>query len=923
MANVEFPEKISGQWIYLKRLKNRQDVSVLLRHSFFAPEDMEGEPVLLVSGNTSYQLFINGRLAGVGPRVHQSPGTSYIDAHEIGFYLEPGNNLISFHIHRCNDQTRGDFLRTPGMWCQLQCAGKTLLQSDESWEIMALENFNLRRPRVSSDGRFSSFTDMRVIPAGWNVAGKDSGIPWEKPDSLVMPGLSGTLIELHPVPPAVVSSEPIEFESVCRGEVKAAAGFSCCPFAPESVGKVGAAAAYVFCDEEQTLKLKIYSDDPCKLFCNKNLICDCDSARGTDIEMTFSPGMNRLALFSKLSCSTMGVMFTGHNWPADLTFLSDMLDTADPGWCVGTVARLKYGECTPAVRIESLPDLKVVTTEKQLVNDVWDWLDNADLAAVEGEKSLLSEGEFALFKLPEMSYGNIRCPIFASEGDIVDLVVGTDLGENRLFPHCANGNDRELISCICREGENELSSFIPADCRCVLVFVRKAKSCVKIDTPVFDELLKNSNRECTFSCSDPFWNKLWENGRNVLARSCVAVFPADGCRSHDAYLLDSFWESANAAAVFGDAGYITARLRQFAGTQLENGAIVSLSAGTGYEQGLFHMFFFPGWILYNYRLTGNMVEMRSLMPQLEGAKKYLISFFDEESGLLSPEAAGKNSDAESDFVVSCRLPVVMNALFCRFMMSASEVFDLVERSFDARECRRLFRKVSKELADKFYDAQAGLFSDYPLTGEDSEIEFSLLGNFFPLLAGVKTGECFENFVRTFFDFETAAAKTIEAESPYFHYLFVDMLFSLGQKEWGARYLRRYWSLRMSENGVWKDPVSNIVQVSRFSDGHTIVPNSILLREILGIRMAEPAFTLVYFDPAYDLVEQCEAAVPTIYGRMHVTWKKQPDGGLEVNIYSSHPLKVMPELPEEILKKSTFRLSENVTLVKAAAKELKA
>ena len=128
---------------------------------------------------------------------------------------------------------------------------------------------------------------------------------------------------------------------------------------------------------------------------------------------------------------------------------------------------------------------------------------------------------------------------------------------------------------------------------------------------------------------------------------------------------------------------------------------------------------------------------------------------------------------------------------------------------------------------------------------------------------------------------------------------------------------------MSENGVWKDPVSNIVQVSRFSDGHTIVPNGILLREILGIRMAEPAFTLVYFDPAYDLVEQCEAAVPTIYGRMHVTWKKQPDGGLEVNIYSSHPLKVMPELPEEILKKSTFRLSENVTLVKAAAKELKA
>ena len=57
MGNVTFPEKISGQWIYLKRLKNRQDMSVLLRRNFFAPEDMDGDPILLVSANTSYQLF--------------------------------------------------------------------------------------------------------------------------------------------------------------------------------------------------------------------------------------------------------------------------------------------------------------------------------------------------------------------------------------------------------------------------------------------------------------------------------------------------------------------------------------------------------------------------------------------------------------------------------------------------------------------------------------------------------------------------------------------------------------------------------------------------------------------------------------------------------------------------------------------------
>lgn len=923
MGNVTFPEKISGQWIYLKRLKNRQDMSVLLRRNFFAPEDMDGDPLLLVSANTSYQLFINGRLAGVGPRAHQSPGTSFIDAHEIGFYLEPGNNLISFHIHRCNDLERGDFLRTPGVWCQLQCGGKTLLQSDESWEIMALENFNLPRPRVSLRGRLSTFTDMRIRPAGWNISGKEAGKQWGKPDSSVMPGLSGALIELHPVPPAVISSEPVEFETVCRGQVSAPQGFSCCPFMPESVGRVGAAAAYVFCEESRSLKLKIYSDDPCKLFCNKEMIFECSNARGKEIEIIFASGMNRITLFSKLSYSSMGVMFTGSPWPAELTFLSDMLDTADPGWCVGTVSRLKYEDCTPAVRVEALPDLMVIPTEKQHVNDIWDWLDNARIMAVDRDKEFLKEGEFALFKLPKLTYGSVRCPIIASDGDIVDLIIGTELGENRLFPQCANINDREVISCICREGENELSSFIPADCRCVLFYVRKAEKCVKVAPPVFDELLMNSNRECTFSCSDPFWNQIWQNGKSVLARSSVAVFPSDGCRSHDAYLLDSFWESVNTAAVFGDAGYITSRLRQFAGSQLENGSIVSLSSGAGYDQGLFHMFFFPGWILYNYRFTGNMVELRSLMPKLDAAKKYLMSLLDEERNLLSQEAVENCSGCETDPVVSCRLPVVMNALFCRFMLSASEVFELAERSFDARECRRLVQRVTKELIVSFYDAEAGLFSNYPLTGGETEIEFSLLGNFFPLLAGIKTGECFETFVRTFFDFETAEAKTVEAESPYFHYLFAEMLFALGQREWGARYLKRYWSSRMSDAGAWKDPVSNVIHVSRFSEGHTVVPNTLLLREFLGIRIGEAAFSLVYFDPAYDLLDQCEAAIPTIYGRMHVTWKKQPDGGLEVNIYSSHPMKVMPALSEDMLKKSTFCLSENVMLVKSSVKEQEA
>ena len=89
---------------------------------------------------------------------------------------------------------------------------------------------------------------------------------------------------------------------------------------------------------------------------------------------------------------------------------------------------------------------------------------------------------------------------------------------------------------------------------------------------------------------------------------------------------------------------------------------------------------------------------------------------------------------------------------------------------------------------------------------------------------------------------------------------------------------------------------------------------------MGIRAAEPAHSLIYLDPAYDFVDHAEAAVQTAFGRVHISWKKQSDGGLAINIYSSHPLKVMPEFPEDLLKKSLLCLSENVTLVRSVVKE---
>ena len=923
MNNVQFPENVSGQWIFLERLKESNDTGVLARRKFTLSGEINDDFILLVSANTSYQLFVNGRLAGVGPRTHQNMGTSYIDAHEIGFYLEPGNNLIAFCVHNSPDSESGDFSRIPGLWCQLQCGTKTLLKSDDSWQMMALDEFFLPRSRTAAGGRLGTFTDLRLIPADWNDPESSCDDGWVKPDVLVPPGSEGAWMELHPVPPAVVSAEVLEFKGLRRGYAARRPFCSTCSFSQAAPGRTGAAVSYVFCEDEMFFKVKLYADAPFKLFCNKAEIFNAPSASGEEIELPFTRGFNRLVLFAKTQRNGMGVMFCASQAPEGIVFLTDMLETADPGWCVGSIERLKYEECTSAVRVEFLKDLSIVPVTESDMTDVWDWLKNAEIRPVEEKDPALKEGEMILFQLPRMAYGCVRLGLSAGAGDIVDVIIGTEADENSLFPRCANGGDREVVSAICREGENVISAMVPADCSCILVYLRKSGGTVTLNEVVFDELSRNFNRECTFNCSDPFWNDVWQTGRNAISRSCVALFPADGCRKHDRFLMDSFLESINVAAVFGDTGYIASRLRQLAGGQLENGAIPALSGGAGYEKALFHMFFFPSWMLYNYRFSGNLVELNSMLPKLDGAKRYLVSLLDEERSLIGMEWTGEYEGSEKDPIACCRLPGVLNALFCRFMMSASEIYDLAARPFDARECRRYMRHVSKALAENFFDAEAGLFSDFPLTGADGKAEFSLAGNFFPIFAGVKTHECFENFVKTFFDFDSCSCRTFEGESPYFHYPFAEMLFALGQKDWAFRYMAKYWRSRLDlDKGVWREPVSGDIRTSSFSGGSVFVPNVFLIREIVGVRLAEPAHAVIYFDPAWELVEYADAAIPTALGRIHISWKKEPEGGLEVNIYSSHPLKVMPELSEEMLRKSTFRLSENVTLVKSAAKEEK-
>ena len=88
----------------------------------------------------------------------------------------------------------------------------------------------------------------------------------------------------------------------------------------------------------------------------------------------------------------------------------------------------------------------------------------------------------------------------------------------------------------------------------------------------------------------------------------------------------------------------------------------------------------------------------------------------------------------------------------------------------------------------------------------------------------------------------------------------------------------------------------------------------MVREIAGIRAADPAHSAVYFSPALTLTDFVDMTLPTSSGIIRLHWEKVADGGLKILIESTYPQRLLPELTPEQLAATEFTLSENVTLL---------
>ena len=920
MERERLPEQIRGNWIWHREGLESNDCFMLLRKEFML-DDPGLEARLWISANSVYQLFVNDRLIGGGPRPHTNPDRAYADCYEVGVALQSGLNLIGLVV-RYDARLHAGTRRTPGVWCQLEVDHRPVVWTGPDWRLHPGAALAAPRGRRGEHRSFCDYRNLIDYPRNWLLPTYRPESDWLEPELVLHPGTGGTALELHPVAPPQVEDQ-LFFDPRERGTFRRPEAWTALHFdALRSQGAgTYAGCTFLFSEKPVTWSLVLFADDPTRLFCNNQLVMAADRSFGQRLELHLVPGWNRLLVFQQPAEHGCGLTMifpelTGH----DLRIYQDTLAEALPAWNLAGPLRLPMSDATPSLKFERLhsqtfiPQLDRLTDPEALLR-----FSQFQPAAGERKAQTLATGEYEVFRLDTLRYGYARVELTADAGDVVDFTLGFRREKSGFTT--AGRERRSTHTLVCREGLNLFLNFIPDPAEYLLITVRRARHGVNVQLAAFDELSRPYPAQTFFSSASAELNELWRVGASGIRRSTGFIPPPMADEEHDQYLLDAYLDAMNVVTLYGDYHYSAARLRQFVAAQYENGDIPPLSLDGRHSSQLHQLFFLPAWMLFNYRYSGDRRELAELRPHLDMALEFFEALQDPETGLLHQLDRRAARRGRLSAQQAAGEPTYLNALLCRFLLSSADIYDLLNNKGTAVRCRKQMKRIVAALRENHFDADAGLFTENARdASRNGQSGARLFANLTALLGGVMPLENFEHFFFSYFNFDPPFDRYAEAQTPYFNFLFMELLFSLELSDWAFRYFIDYWRRhRCPEPAAWsfggdrRDPAS-----IRFNNGLLYAPNPVLLREVAGIRPAEPGFSAIYLHPASQLTDWVDVTLPTVNGRLRIRWEKLPDNGLSILIDANFPLKVLPELSPEALQQTEFELSESVILLKPPA-----
>jgi alpha-L-rhamnosidase len=686
-----------ARWIWQQGEASPRNLWLRLRRAFRSAQNVQ-RATLLVSADSRYEIFINGKWLGTGP-VRSFPWYYSYDQYDITSLLKSDQgNIVAARVVHWGDHTFQYIRGRGGFLCEivLELAnGQTEhIVSDENWQISPDAAFIRNTPRISIQQPFEEQYDARREEDGWMLSGSLTD-GWEAPQ-VIGPVGTAPWNTLAPRRIPFLTRDPVMPTRVLAAELaQPLPGYRWCfdlrhRYAPpstglraEPIGERGRAfATEIIAPQACTITIYAEADYDTKyMFCNGQRLTHLPTT------VDLHPGRN---LF----------MLTGSEWPSllfstteSLTFDASSIVPDAPADCVWAyigpfderdealikqLATTDPASWPPVPRLaisvsENMVDIQQLTSTQRFLlpsNGFCDItidrpqprqrIEGERLPLVENVVNLLHQNAqyTTLYPQPDSDVhlvidfdreliGYPVLELDASEGTIVDINFFEGIDDSGIF-----WTDllRNSLRYVCREGHQTFHSHQRRGFRYASLTVREASRPIKLYN--LHSLLSTYpvEQRGRFACSDPLLTNIWAVGAYTV-QLCMEDTYTD-CPAYE----QTFWvgdarNSALVNAVAFGAYDLTDRCLRLTGQSLSRQLdiikpphlrdlphLTTDHVGSGWFSQIPMWTFLWIWNVWeHYQITSDKASLAALYPDVRECLQRCLGYLTERDLLDFPD----------------------------------------------------------------------------------------------------------------------------------------------------------------------------------------------------------------------------------------------------------------------------------------------
>ncbi len=495
------------------------------------------------------------------------------------------------------------------------------------------------------------------------------------------------------------------------------------------------------------------------------------------------------------------------------------------------------------------------------------------------------EGSYVIFDFGREVFGNLSIDIEAPANSILELAHSDGIFEGRI--HSLLGSYRFADRFVLRAGRQTVDQRLHArGFRYLQLTLRDFSSPVRIHGVTLVSRSYFRNPPATFSCSDPFLNRLWTMCTNTIRACSSDTFMDCPWREQAFWINDQAATSLYYLALTGDPVFAAHNLRIGADGARPDGLIPPVYPSQTYRAFPILPSLWTFTLSDYYQYTGDQETLKQLLPVMERALGIYETWRDTD-GLIADQddmwnfvdwgyRGGQPKTAPGGKTA------VLNMLIAAAYKRAAGLEQVFGHSGRATEYLDRSRQSVAAINAALWDSSIGRFRDCTSYAEGFKPSYSqhplAIALYHDLL---NESQCKDALAAL------PSPDLIQAEFYFQHYVLQGFA-RHGHVTEALAAIRTMWrdNVQADCDTVWEmhtgnQEVPEYMPYHSRCHGFSCAPLYFMQSTLLGVRPVQPGFSEFTLAPQPGDLTEAQGAVPTPHGLIRVAWKRAGTGRLHI------------------------------------------